>query len=104
MDRVYLEGIRRRMQFDPEIPEGADVDVLAATPVLWSGWECDTVAVLYRIRPEEKLRLHVMDGVHVTPENLQETLQERVVAYKEAIEETEEFLKLLGHPAGCQDS
>jgi hypothetical protein len=92
MTQEYLESVRQRLLRDPEIPEGVDLEVLAATPILWCGWECDTVAVLYRILPDGEQQLHVLDSVGVSPELLLEKLEERVVAYREVIGDTEAFV------------
>jgi hypothetical protein len=87
-----LEYIRARLERDPDLPEGANVSVLGFTPILWSGWEGDNMAVMYRIAPEEQVRLHVIDGVYVAPEDLLQTLRERLVEYERVIGETKTFL------------
>ena len=93
MTEEYLESIRQRLYRDPEIPEGADIEVLAATPILWCGWECDTVAVIYRILPDGEQRLHVLDEVHVPSDRLLETLDERIVVYEKAVSDTKAFIE-----------
>jgi hypothetical protein len=89
LDYAY---IRRRLSHEPDIPEGANIEVVGYTPILWSGWEGDFMGVLYRIAPEEQVRLYVMDGVHVAPEQLLATLKERLVEYERVIGETKIFL------------
>jgi len=92
MTEEYLDSVRQRLIRDPEIPEGADLEVLAATPILWCGWECDTVAVIYRILPAGEQQLHVLDGVGVSPRLLLKTLDERMDIYGKAISDTKAFI------------
>jgi hypothetical protein len=91
--------VKRRLSYDPDRPEGAEIEVLAYVPMLWSGWECDSAAVLYRILPDGEPRLYVLDGVHVPSDRLLETLQERLAAYEKAIVDTRAFItKAKGQP------
>lgn len=60
---------------------------------MWSGWEGDTAAVLYRLLPDGKPSLHVFEGVHVGPDKLLEVLRSRVAAYRQVAVRTEEFLE-----------
>ncbi|MER8573344.1 hypothetical protein NKG99_14460 [Mesorhizobium sp. M1409] len=65
---------------------------LAAVSVLWSGWECDSIAVLVRLEDDSR-KIVFVDGTPgggLTPEAL---LEERIAAYETAIEETRAFLR-----------
>jgi len=72
-----------------------DYEVLGRVPMLWTGWEADTDAVLLRL-PGGRLAWYVLHCVDVPPEQVVETLRQRLVAYREAIEETEALLRLAG--------
>ena len=65
----------------------------AAVAVLWSGWECDSVAVLVRLADGSR-KIVFIDGTGMpgglTPEGL---LEERIAAYESAIEKTRAFLR-----------
>jgi hypothetical protein len=91
--RDKLERARRQLSYYSGIPE--NIEVLAVADMLWSGWECDYTAVLYRELPDGDPKPFVLAGVEVSPKNLKEALLERVEAYKEAVKETESFLRLL---------
>jgi hypothetical protein len=92
-DDGFLESIKRRLSYEPDLPEGAEFEVLAYTPMLWSGWEGDSAAVLYRILPDGDPQLYVLDGVHTPPDRLLETLRERLVAYEKAAADTRRFIE-----------
>ncbi|MBW8908199.1 MAG: hypothetical protein JF620_04070 [Mesorhizobium sp.] len=64
---------------------------LAALSVLWSGWECDSVAALVQLADGSR-KIVFVDGTPggLTPEAL---LEERIRAYESAIEETRAFLR-----------
>lgn len=91
MDRVSVS-----LRFEDEgrdVPE-SDIDILARCPVLWSGWECDFTALLYRLHSTGETGLHVVGGVIVdSGPGPVAMLEERLAAYREAIKETEAFLK-----------
>ncbi|MBZ9798730.1 hypothetical protein [Mesorhizobium sp. ES1-4] len=68
---------------------------LAAVSVLWSGWECDSVATLVRLS-DGRREIVFVDGTGMPgglgPEAL---LEERIVAYETAIRKTRAFLDRL---------
>jgi hypothetical protein len=66
----------------------------AACPVLWSGWEGDTKAVLVQLLNGRRV-LGMVEGT-VSPSEIVQTLRQRIVAYQQAIEETEAFLRFAG--------
>lgn len=74
------------------VPED-DIQILARCSVLWSGWERDNGVILYRLRSSGETRLHVLDGVHHAPAGAVAMLRERIIAYREALVETEAFLE-----------
>lgn len=76
--------VLRRLRYDPDLPENAKFEVLGYTPILWSGWEGDSGAVLFRILPDGEPQLHVLDGVHVTSETLLKALDDRIEVYEKA--------------------
>jgi hypothetical protein len=99
-DDGFLKSIQRRLSYERDLPEGAEFEVIAYTPILWSGWEGDSDAVLYRILPDGEPQLYVLDGVHTPPDRLLETLQGRIGAYEKAIADTKAFItKAKGQPA-----
>jgi hypothetical protein len=84
--------VLRRLRYDPDLPENAKFEVLGYTPILWSGWEGDSGAVLFRILPDGEPQLHVLDGVHVTSETLLKALDDRIEVYEKAITKSKAFL------------
>lgn len=70
MEQEELCNIRHEMTRALQIHKDTQLDVLAAAPIPWSGWECDRTAVLYRILPDGKPALHVLGGVDVTSGSL----------------------------------
>ncbi|WP_114945902.1 hypothetical protein [Microvirga calopogonii] len=68
-----------------------DYEVLGATEMLWSGWECDTDAVLIRLADGRKAWA-VMLCVNVPPKEVPDALRERIEAYRKAIADTEALL------------
>jgi small nuclear ribonucleoprotein (snRNP)-like protein len=68
-------------------------EILGSADMLWSGWELDTAAVLIRLRDGRKVWA-ILNSVDVKPSQAVETLQERLEAYRHAIEETETLLRL----------
>jgi len=81
-----------RLKNDPDLPEDAEFEVLAYTAMLWSGWECDDAAVLYRILPDGAPQLHVLAGIGVTQDRLLETLEERLAVYEKVAADTRAFI------------
>ena len=65
-------------------------DVVDFVPVLWSGWECDSTAVLVRYE-DGGHQLLIADAVGV-PDDVVEALQERLATYKEIGKRTEPLL------------
>jgi len=72
-----------------------DYEVVARAPMLWVGWEADTDAVLLRLG-DGRQAWFVLHCVDVAPEAVPEVLRQRLVAYREAITQTEELLRLAG--------
>jgi hypothetical protein len=81
------------LSLSPGIPDEANIEVVVHTPVLWSGWEADYDALLYRIAPESEIRMHVFGSVDVSPRNLIETLKERLAEYERVVDLTRLFLQ-----------
>ncbi len=72
----------------------ADFRVMAYTPILWTGWECDYGVVLIEIDGERKTV--VLAGVAYPGDSgPAELLRERLQAYQQAIADTEHFLAAL---------
>jgi hypothetical protein len=94
-EAIRADALKQRILWDDELnlPEDAKLEILAATPILWSSWECDYTAVLYRILPDGEPQLYVEGGVHTTPDNLLETLEGRLAAYERAIVRTRAFIE-----------
>jgi hypothetical protein len=68
-----------------------DFTIVAYTPILWTGWECDYAIVLLEIDGERKNI--VLGGVfHPNDKGPAEMLRKRLEAYRDAIESTERFL------------
>lgn len=101
-DEIMRRVIRRRLSHEPDLPEDVEFEVLAYTSMLWSGWEGDSAAVLYRILPDGEPRLYVLDGVHVTPGRLMEAIDERLAAYRKAIADTDRFRGIARVALGLQ--
>lgn len=80
------------------LPVGAEL--LELTPLLWSGWECDHDMSLIRLR-DGTVRLHVVAGVAGNGDPLQ-MLDDRISAYKIAIDETERFRGIAKAALGLQ--
>jgi hypothetical protein len=93
-ESIRVEALKQRLKWDDELnlAEDAKLEILAATPILWSSWECDYTAVLYRILPDGEPQLYVEGGVHVSSGNLLETLENRIGAYDRAIARTRAFI------------
>lgn len=72
-----------------------DYEVAGRAPMLWTGWETDTDAVLLRL-PGGRLAWYVIQCVDVPPDAVAGTLRQRLVAYRAAIAKTEELLRLAG--------
>lgn len=89
----------------PELREGAQrfldlhyggrCELLAAVEVLWSNWECDSMAALIRLE-DGTVKVVRPDGTAGSgpPETTMEMLEERLVEYERAISETRAFLLL----------
>ncbi|TPK78204.1 hypothetical protein [Mesorhizobium sp. B2-4-17] len=90
--KAIHQSVQRRLSYELELPQGAEFEVLAYAPILWSGWECDSAAALYRILPDGEPRLYVLDGVHTPRSRLLEALEERLTAYERAIANTKAFI------------
>lgn len=73
------------------VPED-DIEILGRCNALWCGWEGDCGVVSYRLRSTGETGLHVLAGVVHGPDGAVAMLRERLVAYREAIAETEAFL------------
>jgi hypothetical protein len=72
-----------------------EYEILGMVPMLWSGWEADTNAVLVRLADARRVWA-VMQSVDVRANEVPDVLRQRLVAYREAIEETEALLRLAG--------
>ena len=96
MTEEERERIRQRVVWHLQLQAGddleRDVEVLAATDILWCAWECDYQAVLFRQLPDRQPELCVIGGVTVALDGFLETLQERIAAYRKAIRDTEAFI------------
>lgn len=94
-ESIRADALKQRLLWDDELnlSEDTALEIIAAAPILWSGWECDYTAVIYRILPDGEPRLYVEGGVHTTPDNLLETLEGRLVAYDRAIVRTRAFIE-----------
>ncbi|MGO4558098.1 hypothetical protein [Mesorhizobium sp. 2RAF21] len=92
MSDENFDYVRRRLGYDPDLPEGVEFEVLAYAPILWSGWEGDSAAVLFRILPDGKPQLHVLDGVDIAPETLLQALEDRIAIYERTAVKTKAFL------------
>lgn len=91
-DDEHRENAKRYMlMLRRAVPEDAEIEILAATPILWSGWEGDHDAVLYRILPAGEPRLFVLGQMTLHPRDVVETLEERLAAYAKAIVDTKAF-------------
>ncbi len=94
--RILLQLAAKRLRLDDEVPRDTEIEVIAVVPILWSGWEGDSGACLYRILPDGKPQLHVFDGMHVAPDGLEDVLRERLAAYEKLAQRTREFLVRMG--------
>jgi hypothetical protein len=94
-EAIRADALKQRLLWDDNLnlPEDTKLEILAATPILWSSWECDYTAVLYRILPDGEPQLYVEGGVHVSSDNLLETLENRIGAYERATVRTREFIE-----------
>jgi hypothetical protein len=93
MNKDETETVIWRMKLDPAIPKGIELEVLGYVPILWSGWESDTGAVLYRILPDGDPALHVFDRVDIEKAELLETLEKRIEVYEQVAAGTRAFLE-----------
>lgn len=74
---------------------GLEIEILARCDVLWSGWECDHGVVLCRVTSTGEVGLNVEGGVaHPGDRGPVAMLEERLGAYRLAIEETEALLAM----------
>ena len=95
MKMTDLDRGQMRLLADEMLDRFGDVgyEPLAAVSVLWSGWECDSVAVLVRLAYGSR-KIVFLDGTGMpgglTPEAL---LEERIAAYESAIQKTRAFLQ-----------
>ncbi|MXQ10455.1 hypothetical protein [Microvirga makkahensis] len=69
--------------------------IIGAAEILWSGWEGDTDAVLFRLVDGRKVWA-ALQAVHVAPDDVPTVLRQRVTAYRQAIAETESLLIIAG--------
>jgi len=96
-DAIRKEANRKRVQamveeeFGPDAAQG--FEIIGSAPILWSGWEGDTDAVVVRL-PDGNAVWMVVEGVHVGSTGVAEVLRERLDAYRKAIEDTEALLKI----------
>lgn len=87
---------RARVSLSGEVWEdwaGGKIEVLDVVEVLWSGWECDSLAALVRL-PSGECRTVFVDGT-VFPGDQRsplELLEDRIAAYERAVAETKRFL------------
>lgn len=73
--------------------DGQKFRVLAVTPVLWSGWECDSQAWVIE-RDGQRVLVTTDHGAQV--QGNEEMLRGKLVEYRQAIEDTERLLAILG--------
>lgn len=72
--------------------EDKQYEVVKKIEVLWSGWECDEYA--YAVKTDTGIKLVISDhGAKMFAKS--NFLEERINAYKSAMTETEEMLKLI---------
>lgn len=73
--------------------ETENFELIEIVPVLWSGWECDTHAVLVRMA-DGSCRTVVLDGVLMPGDGtVRGMLEERLRAYAAAAYETRRFMR-----------
>jgi hypothetical protein len=73
-----------------------EYEIIGACPLLWSGWETDTVAVLVGL-PDGRRAWGVVDAFAFrSPEGIPRMLRQRIAAYRQAILETEALLMIAG--------
>lgn len=71
-----------------------DIEILSAVSVLWSGWECDSAVIMYRVKSTGEKALWVLDGAGGPWESDPvRVLRSRLPAYEQAIEDTKRFLE-----------
>lgn len=95
---AYDEMYRRRLSlwFEEEGRAVAedDIEVIDAVDVLWSGWECDSAVLMYRVKSTGERGLWVLDGAGGPWESDPvKVLRSRLPAYEQAISETKRFLE-----------
>jgi hypothetical protein len=72
-----------------------DYEVVGRVSMLWTGWEGDTDAILLRLG-DGRMAWYVLHCVDVPPAEVPAVLRQRLAAYREAITQTEELLRLSG--------
>lgn len=71
----------------------ADYEIVGSSRVLWSGWEADTDVAVIRL-PDGSFKWALVDGPHA-PDDVPEVLRKQLVAYRQAISNTEELLAMM---------
>lgn len=87
LDSSMLTLLKDRIQ---DIYGNVPFEVVDWCPVLWTGWECDSTAVLVKYE-DGSHQLLIADAVGV-PYDVVEALQERLTTYKEIGKRTEQLL------------
>ncbi len=88
-EKERLDGYVRRKY------GATDYVILGSADMLWSGRELDTAAVLIRLGDGRQVWA-VLASVDVSPSDVPDVLRQRLVAYRQAITETEALLRLAG--------
>jgi len=89
-EEARLDSLRKRVEFELRTK---DFEIVASAEILWSGWECDTDAVIVRLA-DGTVKWVVVGDVDVSAKTVVETLRERKVAYEKAIADTEALLEV----------
>lgn len=84
---IWFEGEGRAVSED-------DIEVIDSVGVLWSGWECDSAVLMYRVKSTGERGLWVLDGAGGPWESDPvRVLRSRLPAYGQAIDDTKRFLE-----------
>ena len=69
---------------------GAVIELIGAVDIAWSGWECDTAAVLYTA--DRVVGIQIVNQVMAVDEPPATVLAERITAYRQLADDTEALL------------